>query len=242
MNDFSKRAVDLTVAAAALIMLAPLMIAVAVVVRGSSPGPVFFRHRRVGRGGVPFWLYKFRTMRSDAPGPAITAAGDSRITPIGRWLRQWKLDELPQLLNVLCGEMSLVGPRPEVLQYVRLYDREQQRVLSVRPGITGPSQIRFRDEERLLAAQLDPESYYVTSHLPAKLTLDLEYVQGGSVLGDLRLLVHTALAVCRPAARPGRGSGEDEDEHEHEHEPAADSRQPTADSRACKCILSSATS
>src|SRR5437773_2045213 len=83
-----------------------------------------------------------------------TAAGDSRITPIGRWLRQWKLDELPQLLNVLCGEMSLVGPRPEVVQYVRLYDREQQRVLSVRPGITGPSQIRFRDEERLLAAQL----------------------------------------------------------------------------------------
>jgi lipopolysaccharide/colanic/teichoic acid biosynthesis glycosyltransferase len=203
MQAFIKRAFDLTLATVSLIALAPFMAVLAAAIRSSSPGSVFFRQQRIGRGGVPFWLYKFRTMRPARGGPSITAAGDPRITPIGRWLRHWKLDELPQLLNVLRGDMSLVGPRPEVPEYVRLYGSEQRQVLSVRPGITGPSQIRFRAEERLLAAQQDPNAYYVGKLLPAKLAVDLEYVQHPGFLRDLRLLVQTLLALGRPTTAPG---------------------------------------
>jgi lipopolysaccharide/colanic/teichoic acid biosynthesis glycosyltransferase len=199
---FSKRIVDLLAAAVGLVALAPLMATIAVAIKWSSPGPVFFRQRRVGRDGVLFWLYKFRTMRPDPGGPAITAADDARITPIGRWLRHWKLDELPQLLNVLRGDMSLVGPRPELPRYVRLYSREQRRVLSVQPGITGPSQICFRNEERLLAAQPDPEAYYVATLLPAKLALDLDYASHACLLGDLRLGLGTVLALWGLTAGP----------------------------------------
>jgi lipopolysaccharide/colanic/teichoic acid biosynthesis glycosyltransferase len=195
MREFAKRTSDLVIACASLVALAPLMLSLAVAIRRSSRGPVFFRQQRVGRGGALFWLYKFRTMRPDGEGLSITAADDARITPIGRWLRRAKLDELPQLLNVLRGEMSLVGPRPEVPRYVRLYNPEQRQVLAVRPGITGPSQIRFRDEEKLLAAQPDPEAYYVSTLLPAKLAVDLEHVRRPSLRKDLQLLVCTLLAV-----------------------------------------------
>jgi lipopolysaccharide/colanic/teichoic acid biosynthesis glycosyltransferase len=191
MQRYLKRALDLSVAAGALVLLAPFLALVAVAVRASSPGPVLFRQRRIGRGGEPFWLYKFRTMRQDAGGPAITSAGDRRITPAGAWLRHWKLDELPQLYNVLRGDMSLVGPRPEVPHYVRLYDEEQRQVLAARPGITGPSQIEFRHEERLLAAHPDPEAFYTTTLLPAKLAMDLQYVRSAGLLRDLRLLART---------------------------------------------------
>lgn len=195
IRGVTKRCLDLVVAALGLALLVPVLVVVAIAIRCSSPGPVFFCQRRVGRGGVPFRLYKFRTMRHDTGGASITAAGDPRITSIGRFLRHWKLDELPQLLNVLRGEMSLVGPRPEVARYVRLDDPEQQRVLSVRPGVTGASQITFRNEEALLARQSDPESYYVTTLLPAKLALDLEYLRHASLRRDLRLLVQTAFAL-----------------------------------------------
>jgi lipopolysaccharide/colanic/teichoic acid biosynthesis glycosyltransferase len=205
MQAFAKRSVDLAAATGGLLVLSPILLALAVAIRWSSPGPILFRQQRVGRGGVPFWLYKFRTMRPDLGGSFLTAAGDVRITPIGRWLRHWKLDELPQLLNVLRGDMSMVGPRPEVPRYVRLYDAEQQRVLSVRPGITGPSQIRFRDEERLLAAQHNPEAYYVETLLPTKLAVDLQYVRQPSLLRDLQLLAQTVLAIGRPTtARDGQ--------------------------------------
>jgi lipopolysaccharide/colanic/teichoic acid biosynthesis glycosyltransferase len=203
-QQFAKRTLDLTVSAVGLVALLPLLAAVAAAIRASSPGPVFFRQRRIGRGGVPFWLYKFRTMRPAPGGPSITAAGDHRITPVGRWLRHWKLDELPQLFNVLRGEMSLIGPRPEVPEYVRLYDAEQQRVLSVRPGITGPSQICFRDEERLLAAQPDPQAYYTSTLLPAKLAVDLNYLRQASIREDVRLLSRTVLAICHLTRDPGR--------------------------------------
>jgi lipopolysaccharide/colanic/teichoic acid biosynthesis glycosyltransferase len=196
-REVMQRLADLLLAAPGIALLAPMMIVVAAAVRASSPGPVLFRQERIGRGGAPFSLFKFRTMRCDAAGPSITAAGDRRVTVVGRWLRRWKLDELPQLFNVLRGEMSLVGPRPEVAKYVRLYTPEQRQVLSVRPGITGPSQIRFRDEERLLAQQRDPEQYYVDTLMPAKLALDLDYVRQASLTTDLHLLVITLLAVCR---------------------------------------------
>jgi len=198
---------DLLLSTVALLALAPLIAVVALLVKGSSAGPVFFRQQRVGRDGTLFWLYKFRTMRPAAGGPAITSAGDTRITRVGRVLRQWKLDELPQLLNILRGEMSLVGPRPEVPQYVRLYSPEQRGVLDVRPGITGPSQIRFRDEETLLAAQPDPELYYHTALLPAKLAIDLEYARHHHLLGDLQLIAGTVRAVCRPSTPPSQVRG-----------------------------------
>jgi lipopolysaccharide/colanic/teichoic acid biosynthesis glycosyltransferase len=200
MHQLTKRALDMVVSALALLLLAPLMVVVAIAVRLSSPGPVFFRQRRIGRWGDPFWLYKFRTMRPDAGGPFITAAGDERVTVVGHWLRYWKLDELPQLFNVLRGDMSLVGPRPQVPKYVCLYNEEQEHVLSVRPGITGPCQVWLRHEERLLAAQPDPETYYITTLLPEKLALDLEYVRHPSLLADLRILTGTVLAICRPTA------------------------------------------
>jgi lipopolysaccharide/colanic/teichoic acid biosynthesis glycosyltransferase len=193
-----KRALDISVAVAALLLLAPLMILLAAAVKRSSPGPVFFRQRRVGRGGKLFWLLKYRTMWDAPGGPALTAAGDPRITPLGRRLRRWKLDELPQLVNVLRGEMSLVGPRPEVPQYVAVYDDAQRQTLSVRPGITGPSQIRFRAEEKLLAECPDPEAYYLTTLLPRKLQLDLQYVREGNPFTDLRLLAATIVALWRP--------------------------------------------
>jgi lipopolysaccharide/colanic/teichoic acid biosynthesis glycosyltransferase len=196
LYEAGKRGLDVAVSSGGILLLAPLLAGLAVAVRCTSPGPVLFRQQRVGRRGRLFSLYKFRSMRAALGGPSITAAGDSRITPVGRWLRRWKLDELPQLVNVLRGDMSLIGPRPEVPHYVRLYDDEQRQVLSVRPGITGPTQIRFRDEERLLASQPDPESYYVTTLMPAKLALDLAYVNSRTLAGDLRLLLHTLFAVC----------------------------------------------
>jgi lipopolysaccharide/colanic/teichoic acid biosynthesis glycosyltransferase len=197
VRQLAKRSVDLSIAVIALIVLSPLMLLLAAAVRRSSPGPILFRQRRVGRDGIPFLIFKFRSMRPEAGGPAITAAGDARITPIGRWMRRGKLDELPQLFNVLRGEMSLVGPRPEVPHYVDLYTAEQRRVLSVRPGITGPGQVRFCDEERLLAAQADPEAYYVSTLLPAKLAIDLEYVGRPSLIRDLALLAQTAIALLQ---------------------------------------------
>lgn len=213
-GDSLKRALDLAIAALLLLILAPLMLLLAAAVRYSSPGPALFRQQRVGRGGRLFWLYKFRTMRADPSGPAITAAGDRRITPIGRWLRRSKLDELPQLLNVLRGEMSLVGPRPEVPRYVERYTPDQRAVLAVRPGITGPSQISFRDEERLLASAEKPEAYYVDVLMPQKLAIDLQYVRHPSLTRDLQLLLRTTLAVWGPghahmgkSRKPGRSAG-----------------------------------
>jgi lipopolysaccharide/colanic/teichoic acid biosynthesis glycosyltransferase len=191
--EFTKRILDICITGLLLLLLLPIMLVIALLVRLSSPGPVLFRQHRVGKGGQLFWLYKFRTMYANHRGPSITARGDGRITPVGCWLRQWKLDELPQLLNVLRGEMSLVGPRPEVPEYVQLYTKEQRQVLSVRPGITGITQLAFRHEEELLASQEDMEAYYRHTILPAKLSLDLRYVQERTLWEDIRLLWRTLL-------------------------------------------------
>ena len=197
-----KRAVDVAVAALGLTGLAPLLAAIAAAVWLDSPGPVLYRARRVGRGGVEFTMYKFRTMqaRRAEHGPRITHGDDRRITRVGGVLRRTKLDELPQLWNVLRGDMSLVGPRPEDPHYVALYSPEQRRVLDVRPGITSLASVRYRDEERLLRGA-DWERTYVTVVMPAKLRIDLDYVERQSLLLDARVLWSTARSFVKvPAA------------------------------------------
>lgn len=193
-----KRALDVATAAVMLVVLAPVLVLTASVVRLSGPGPIFHRGWRVGRNGQPFRILKFRTMSPSAPaGGEITVDHDPRVTRVGRVLRATKVDELPQLINVLRGEMCLVGPRPESPRFVAHYAPEQRAVLSVRPGITGPSQIRFRAEERLLRGP-DPEHYYLTTVMPAKLAMDLEYVRSHSLLGDLKILALTLFACVWP--------------------------------------------
>lgn len=198
LDNGAKRVLDACAAGIGLLLLAPLMGLIALAVTLDSPGGVFFAHERVGRYGRKFRVLKFRTMVQNAPrlGGAITAGHDPRITRVGRLLRATKLDELPQLWNVLKGEMSLVGPRPEVAKYVQLWDPTlREQVLSVRPGITGLTQIRYRHEETLLAQQPDPETYYREVLLPLKLQSDAEYVQRRTLLYDLYLILRTLLAL-----------------------------------------------
>lgn len=198
MKEYAlKRYFDVSVSFLILLLIAPILLILAVIVKLSSPGPIIFRQQRVGRQGKPFWLFKFRTMWMNNSGPAVTSGNDSRITPIGRFLRKWKLDELPQFFNVLRGDMSLVGPRPEVEKYIAYYSEEQRRILQVRPGITGVSQLQFRHEELLLAGQQDVEGFYIREVLPAKLDLDLQYIRRQSLQYDLSLLFHTAFSVMR---------------------------------------------
>ena len=193
-----KRIFDLLFSAAALLLLAPCFVLIALAIRWDSAGPVLFRQERVGRGGRLFRIRKFRTMVVDAParGPAITIGQDPRITRVGAWLRRTKLDELPQLIDVLCGHMSLVGPRPEVPQYVALYPADlRERVLSVRPGITDPVSLKLADEARVLAASADPERTYREELLPAKLREAVAYAEQASLWSDLRIIASTVHAL-----------------------------------------------
>ena len=194
--DTLRRLLDLVASLAGLTLLSPFFVLIALLIALDSPGPVFYRGQRVGRHGRLFRLYKFRSMvvSADPQGPGITAAGDARITRVGRFLRRAKLDELPQLINVLLGDMSLVGPRPEDPRYVAFYTPEQRRVLSVRPGITSPASLAFRHEEQLLAGE-DWETHYRTRVLPDKLALDLAYLTRRTLLSDLALILRTLAAV-----------------------------------------------
>jgi lipopolysaccharide/colanic/teichoic acid biosynthesis glycosyltransferase len=197
-----KRCLDFTAAALGLLILSPLLLLVALLIRVDTPGPVFFRQVRVGRHGQPFRIFKFRTMVSQrvGAGPQLTVAGDARITRVGGFLRRTKLDELPQLIDVLRGTMSLVGPRPEVPRYVEHYPAaSRERVLSVRPGITDFASLRYRDENALLAQASDPEREYVEVILPSKLRYALDYVDNASVAGDLRVLGLTLRTVFVPS-------------------------------------------
>jgi len=191
------RWVDGLCAAAGLILLSPVLAGAALAVKLSSPGPVLHRAVRVGRAGNPFAMLKFRTMVLGAvAGPGITSAEDPRVTPVGHVLRRWKLDELPQLVNVLRGEMSLVGPRPEDPRYVARYTPEQRRVLRVRPGLTSPASLRFFREESMLTGE-DWETAYLQRILPAKLSEDLEYLEHRSARSDLTILVRSVWKVAR---------------------------------------------
>lgn len=186
-----KRAFDLIVAGLALTLLAPLLLVIALLVRLDSPGPALFCQERVGRGSQPFRIVKFRTMTVSSSGPRLTVAGDARITRLGSWLRRWHLDELPQLFNVLRGEMSLVGPRPEVAEFVQRFPAEYAELLRVRPGLTDPASLRFRQEAELLATQPDPLAYYLADLLPAKIRLSQEYIRTASLWKDLWILCKT---------------------------------------------------
>lgn len=191
----AKRLFDLIFSGLGLLLLWPVLLAAALWIKLDSPGPVLFRQVRIGRHGVPFMIHKFRTMRT-APGAQITVGEDPRITRAGRLLRASKLDELPQLWDVLRGVMSLVGPRPEVPHYVALYPAElRDVVLSVRPGVTDPASLRFRNESELLAKAADPEREYVEVVLPAKLRLAADYVRSASLIGDVRLILATLGAL-----------------------------------------------
>jgi lipopolysaccharide/colanic/teichoic acid biosynthesis glycosyltransferase len=182
---------DKAAAAAGLAVLTPVFLLIAMAILLDDGPPVFFTQTRVGKGGRPFRIWKFRTMRDGVRGSTITAAGDRRITGMGAILRKLKLDELPQLLNVLRGEMSLVGPRPEVPEYVQLETPAWQRVLQVPPGITDPASLLYRDEEEILGASRDPVALYREQVLPAKLLLNLAYLRSRSFLRDLRLILLT---------------------------------------------------
>jgi lipopolysaccharide/colanic/teichoic acid biosynthesis glycosyltransferase len=186
-----KRAFDLGFSVGALLVLVPLLLAMALWIKLDSPGPVLFRQTRVGRGGRDFRICKFRTMtvNAEASGPQLTVGADRRITRSGAWLRKYKVDEIPQFFNVVLGDMSIVGPRPEVRRYVDLYaPLVRETVLSVRPGITDLASIEYRDENALLAASADPERTYIEQVMPAKLALCERYIRERSFLGDLRII------------------------------------------------------
>lgn len=192
-----KRTLDVVVSAIVLLVGIPFFALVAIAVMLESGRPVLYAQWRVGRNLKPFRLYKFRSMRNGSTGPSITVSGDGRITRIGRVLRNTKLDEFPQFWNVLLGDMSLVGPRPEVPAYVDLYRERYQRVLTVQPGITDLASIQFRHEERLLAECADPVREYARTILPAKLDLAEEYVRRRSLRLDAEILWRTLQAVLR---------------------------------------------
>lgn len=188
----AKRMFDLAIAGLGLLLLCPLLLLIALAIKLDSPGPVFYRQERIGRGGRPFRIHKFRTMRDGAAGAQLTVGADARITRVGAVLRRSKLDELAQLIDVIEGTMSLVGPRPEVPRYVAMYPAAlRDKVLSVRPGITDIASLEYRQESELLARAADPEREYVEVVMPAKLKLAAAYVDQASLATDLRLILRT---------------------------------------------------
>jgi len=196
----TKRLFDLVVSGLALVVLSPLLLIIATLVKLDSPGPALFRQERVGRFGRPFRMHKFRTMREDVPAPGynLTVGMDPRITAVGAFLRRYKLDELPQLFDVFIGTMSFVGPRPEMSEYVARYPEDARiHILSVRPGITDPASIEFRNESALLATAADPEKMYVEDILPRKLASSRRYLEGRSLLTDIQLIVQTLRSSYR---------------------------------------------
>ncbi|CAI3717614.1 sugar transferase [Clostridium neonatale] len=196
MNIFNrviKRIFDITASGLGIIVLSPILIVIALIIKKESDGPVFFKQIRVGEKGKNFEILKYRTMVVDAEklGRQITVGNDNRITKIGGFLRKYKLDELPQLINVFKGDMSLVGPRPEVPRYVEMYNEEQRKVLDVKPGITDLASIRYRDENELLGTAEDPDDMYINTIMPDKLALNLEYINKSNVFFDIYIILKT---------------------------------------------------
>jgi len=194
-HPVAKRSFDVVVAALGLVAVSPVLLLLAAAVKLADGGPVFFCQERVGQGGRLFRIWKFRTMVVNAErlGLGVTRDGDARVTPVGRWLRKSKLDELPQLWNVLVGEMSFVGPRPELPRYVARYTESQRAVLQLKPGITDLATLAFRDEEELLARAADVETCYVGFCLPRKIELNLEYARRASLGRDVQIILRTLL-------------------------------------------------
>jgi len=196
VNRLLKRCLDLIASTCALLLLAPIFLVIALLVKLTSPGPIFFVGTRIGLNGMPFGLLKFRTMRAgaDLTGPGITRYRDDRITRVGGFLRSTKLDELPQFINVLKGQMSLVGPRPEDPRYVAHYTAQQRSVLAVVPGLTSLASIRYRNEEALLTGE-DADHIYIEQIMPDKLQIDLRYLENWSLSLDLRILLYTFVVL-----------------------------------------------
>ncbi len=200
-----KRVFDLCSSLFGIFILSPFFITISITVKLTSPGPVFFRQKRIGLKMAPFNIYKFRTMKysPDAPGISITSANDSRVTSVGKFLRKWKIDELPQLINILKGDMSFVGPRPEVPEYVYLYTEEQKKVLSVRPGLTDPGSIIYSNEESLFPDDpAEREKIYINTILPDKLRLNLEYIKKRSFWRDMKVLLTTLKCIIISRENP----------------------------------------
>jgi len=196
---YGKRLIDASSSFVALLVLCPLFAIVGIIIKCTSPGPVLYWQQRVGRGGRIFRIAKFRSMvvGADKKGLGITISGDARVTRVGVFLRKSKIDEFPQLWNVLKGEMSLVGPRPELPQYVSGYTPEQRLVLQVRPGITDPASIRYRHEEAVLATSTNPDEFYRGVILPDKLTINLQYIREISVYSDIKCVIHTMTSLFK---------------------------------------------
>lgn len=194
-----KRLFDVGCCVLGLIVLAPILLLIALLIRTDSKGPILYVQERIGLNGRPFYIFKFRTMVMDADKKGLLTVGgkDPRVTRIGYSLRRYKLDELPQLFNVLKGDMSLVGPRPEVKKYVDLYSSSQREVLTVKPGITDYASIVFVDENDILAKSADPEQAYIQEIMPAKLALNRKYIDEKGLLTDLRIIVKTLLRIIR---------------------------------------------
>lgn len=194
-NQIIKRVCDFILSLIGIIVLSPIFIIVSIAIKLDSKGKILFLQKRVGRYGKEFNIYKFRTMVSDAErlGKQITVGNDNRITKVGAFLRKYKIDELPQLFNVLKGDMSLVGPRPEVPKYVKLYSEEQKKVLNVRPGITDMASLRYKDENEILGKVDNPEEYYINVIMKDKLKLNLEYIEKSNIFFDLYLIIKTVL-------------------------------------------------
>ncbi|OOM16444.1 sugar transferase [Clostridium saccharobutylicum] len=198
MNKFNKiikRIFDIICSGLGLIVLSLVFLVIALRIKTGSDGPIFFKQIRVGEKGKEFEILKFRTMVVDAEklGRQITVGNDSRITKIGAFLRKYKLDELPQLINVFKGDMSLVGPRPEVPRYVKMYNEEQRKVLEVKPGITDLASIRYRDENELLGKAENPDEFYINTIMPDKLALNIEYIKKSNVFFDIYIIIQTII-------------------------------------------------
>jgi lipopolysaccharide/colanic/teichoic acid biosynthesis glycosyltransferase len=199
-----KRLFDLMVSLTGLTLLAAPFAVIALAIKVSNPGTVFYRQKRIGLGGRPFWLYKFRSMRNSEGGAQVTVDGDPRITAIGRVLRRWKLDELPQLYNILRGDMSVIGPRPEVERFVQRYTAQERRVLEQIPGLAGLAQLVYPHEADLLRGCNDPEEAYARYLLPRKLAVDLQYGERRTFWSDMQLLGELALLILGKSYRTDR--------------------------------------
>jgi lipopolysaccharide/colanic/teichoic acid biosynthesis glycosyltransferase len=202
--DWLQRSLDLVLTVPALVLLSPFLLLIACWIVATSRGGAFYTQSRIGRHGVPFQLFKFRSMRpaSDQQGLLTVGDRDPRITPVGVFLRRYKIDELPQLWNVVLGDMSIVGPRPEVEKYVKTYSETQRKVLLVRPGLTDWASMYYLDEDAILAQREDPEKAYIDEILPAKLDLSLQYIQHKSLPTDLKVIFQTILAILRRPLPP----------------------------------------
>lgn len=194
-----KRFFDIVLSLIGIIVLIPVYIIIAIAISLDSKGSVIYRQKRIGRNSVPFDVLKFRTMRPDSFSKGALTVGDRdpRVTKVGYFLRKYKLDELPQLFNVLLGDMSFVGPRPEVEKYTKLYNEEQKKVLSVRPGITDNASIKYRNESELLAKSQNPEQTYIDVIMPEKLTINLDYIEDNNVFKDIKIIFDTFSAIVK---------------------------------------------